>query len=314
MDASKKIYDVTVIMSTYNGEEYIQEQLDSLCCQEHVSINLVVRDDGSSDCTVNVIENYREKFNDLKIVNGENIGATASFHCAAKIANNSFNTKYYAFCDQDDIWEKDKLIRAIEKLEQLDNKKPTLYFSNLMMVNNSLKKIGMLLDDNIVSSDKQNPLSSICTYGCTCVFNDITLKKFVCLDEKNQFIYHDNWIYAVAVFLGNVFYDENSFILYRQTGNNVSGEKKKGFSLWWDRVNRLLHLSNEPRMYEAISINLLSNFNNELVDEDKKLLGLITNYRNSFIDRLKLIFTTRMYTKKFSKNICILGRIFVNRL
>lgn len=314
MNTVEKTYSVTVIMSTYNGEEYIVEQLNSLMRQINISIYLLVRDDGSSDNTVNIIKKYQSVFAGMIIFEENNIGATKSFHRAAKLAYENFQTDYYSFCDQDDIWEDEKLIKAIKELEKTDSYRPAMYFSNLMMVNNSKEKLGMLLDDSIVSKSRKNPMAAIYTYGCTCVFNSIALNKFICLKDRYQYIYHDNWLYSICVFLGTVIYDNKSYILYRQTGKNVSGEKKTGIMEWLNRMIKLKYLSGDKRIYESIAINLLAEFINDLYNEDIILLKEISNYRFKLSDKFKLIFNKRMYTKKLSKNICILGRICINRL
>lgn len=308
-------YKVTVIMSTYNGHKYIKEQLDSLIKQKDVLINLFIRDDGSSDDTVSIVKSYAEKFNDLKVIQEKNIGATASFHRAARLALNvGEETDYYAFCDQDDIWQEKKLITAINIISKKDGNKPNLYFSNLMMMNNNGELQGLLLNNDLVSDSRYNALAAIYTYGCTCVFNRTALEKFCCLDEKLNYIYHDNWLYSICSFLGNVWYDSESYLLYRQTGENVSGQKKTGISVWGQRFLKIFKLSEDKRIYESIALGLLLSFEKELLPEDIILLNQIKNYRHSIVDKMALITSKRMKTSNISKNLCIIGRIILGRL
>lgn len=310
----EKPYLVTVIMSTYNGHEYIEQQLESLLIQQGVRINLFVRDDGSKDNTIELIKLYSNKFNSLTIISEANIGATASFHRAAKLSLNSEITEYYAFCDQDDIWLEDKLITGIRKISHLDNKYPNLYFSNLMMMNNDGDLLGTLLDNSLVSCSSYNALAAIYAYGCTCVFNRSALEKFCCLPEANRYIYHDNWMYSICCFMGTVFYDQNSYMRYRQTGSNVSGEKKTGLSIWIQRLSKLFNLSEDKRIYESIAQNLVDSFQNQLNREDYIFLKRICNYRSSCKDKVYLLITKRMKTNRYTKNACIIGRILLNRL
>lgn len=307
---------VTVIMSTYNGSKYIKNQLDSLCLQKSVSIKLFVRDDGSSDNTVDIIELYRDKFELLKIVCEENIGATASFYRAAKMVDvdRNFDSDYYAFCDQDDIWLNVKLKTAIDKLQKNDSSKPILYYSNLMMMNNNNELLGMLIDNRNVPGSRYNALSAINTYGCTCVFNKIALDKFCRIQSKREFIYHDNWMYSVCSFLGMTYYDNSSYIKYRQTGSNVSGEKKTGLSLWKYRISKIFSLKQDNHLYENIAAELIDDFSDELQTYDIKLLTCIRNYRKSFRDKIYLLTTSRMKTGNVSKNVCVIGRILLNAL
>lgn len=307
-------YVVTIIMSTYNGDKYIKEQLDSLLVQEDVIINLLIRDDGSTDNTISVAELYRNKFNHFKIIKGTNVGATESFFYAAKFAlYDEFKADFYAFCDQDDIWLPNKLITAIQKIYKKNMNSPVLFFSNLMMMNEKGELIGKLLDDTIVSCDKYNAMAAIYTYGCTCVFNGAALEKFCCLQEQRK-IFHDNWLYAVCVFLGETIYDEYPYIYYRQTGKNVSGDKKSGMALWTQRVKKIFNPINDEHIYENIAINLIKYFQDEIDIDDRVLLEHILNYRKNFRDKLFLLLSKRMKTKKMSKNICIKGRILLNRL
>ena len=306
---------VTVIMSTYNGQKNIIEQLESLLNQRDVKINLLIRDDGSNDDTVSIINSYVDKFNKLVVICENNIGATLSFHRAAELAlKKCEETDYYAFCDQDDIWLDDKLITGIKAISNDSYKKPNLYFSNLMMMNNNKELIGMLIDDNLVSVSKSNALAAIYTYGCTCIFNRVALEKFCELNKELRYIYHDNWMYAVCIFLGSGHYDNDAHIRYRQTGENVSGEKKQGIKLWIHRFQLLFKFKEEKRIYESISKGLLECFVNEMDADDVCFLNLICNYRNNLYAKIKLLFSNKMKTKSLQKNICIFGRILTNRL
>lgn len=311
----KNQYYVTVILSTYNGHAYISQQLDSLINQKGVIINLFVRDDGSKDDTVAIIKSYSEKFNSVQIVEEPNVGATASFHRAARLAlEKCERTDYYAFCDQDDIWLEDKLISGIETIAIESDDKPNLYFSNLMMMNNDGELLGMLIDDSLVSCCRYNALAAIYAYGCTCIFNRVALQKFCMLSKEDYYIYHDNWMYAICSFLGTIKYDSESHIRYRQTGHNVSGEKKSGVKLWIHRINLLLFHTEDKRIYESIARALINCFSDDLNKEDACFLELLCNYRKSIKSKIQLLFSRRMKTKDLQKNICIVGRILINRL
>lgn len=306
--------ELTVLMSTYNGSKYIEQQLESLINQVGVIINLIVRDDGSQDNTVSILEKYKSKFNTLTIYAEKNVGATASFYKLLKYALSAKKTEYYAYCDQDDIWLENKLIVGIKNIENFDKSKPNLYFSNLMMMNNDGQLLGMLLDDKAISCNRSNALASIGTYGCTCIFNHVALEKISALNEVSHYIYHDNWTYSVCVFLGNVYYDSNSYIRYRQTGQNVSGTKKTGIANWINRISKLFKLKEDKRIYESIAFNLKELFDDELSDDDRVLLNQICTYRENFKNKVKLVFSKKMRTDRFSKNVCIIGRILLGVL
>ena len=118
---------VAILMSTYNGEKYLKEQLDSLLNQTYKNIDIYIRDDESKDSTVEIIENYMKSVDNIKLIKGKNLGFVKSFF---ELLKNVEEADYYAYCDQDDIWMEDKIQRVVEHLSKLDENKPNLYFSN----------------------------------------------------------------------------------------------------------------------------------------------------------------------------------------
>lgn len=211
---------VVILMSTYNGEKYLKEQLDSL---EHLDkidlqIDIKIRDDGSKDSTRDILNNYSQIYSNITWYHGSNKGPAYSF---LELLSNQKNYDYYAFCDQDDVWEKPKIIEAVKKLEKYDNK-PSLYFSAVNLVDANLKFITKnKLDINLSleTSLMANPV-----IGCTLVINN-RLKEIIDKSQIDGEIgMHDSWIYRISQCLGaNIIYDDNSYIKYRQHGNNVMG-------------------------------------------------------------------------------------------
>ena len=100
---------VIVVMSTYNGEKHLREQIDSILAQDRQPVSLLVRDDGSTDGTVQILEEY-EKQGALELIRGENLGVVGSF--ISLIARVADSADYIALSDQDDVWHADKLSRA----------------------------------------------------------------------------------------------------------------------------------------------------------------------------------------------------------
>ena len=128
---------VLVLLSTYNGEKYIETQVNSVLKQKKVDVDIFIRDDGSKDGTVAVIE----KLNDsrISIFKEENKGATNSFFKLIKKTPLQYD--YYALCDQDDYWEEDKLYAATVKLDNVDQTKPALYYSGQKLTDKNLQNI-----------------------------------------------------------------------------------------------------------------------------------------------------------------------------
>ena len=210
---------VAVLLSTYNGEKYIPCLLDSLKEQEGVELHVFVRDDGSKDSSVKLC---KEHLGDLATVFAEpNVGSTKSFMWL--LNNVPADYDYYAFCDQDDYWEKDKLARAVSFLENQPDVvcKPSLYFSGQKLVDEELKPI----DVHVIEQPKDVRTGVIFNQmaGCTAVFN----KALLLLAKKSPDAspkFHDSYLYRLCVaFEGNIVVDQESRIQYRQHGNNVVG-------------------------------------------------------------------------------------------
>ena len=102
--------EVVILISTYNGEKYLAEQLDSLLNQTYQNIKIFIRDDGSKDKTIDIIKEYQKKSEKIFLTEGKNIGFINSFFELLKLSNNA---DYYAYCDQDDVWMEDKIERAV---------------------------------------------------------------------------------------------------------------------------------------------------------------------------------------------------------
>lgn len=117
---------VAVVLSTYNGEKYIKKQIDSILRQTYKNIEIYVRDDGSKDKTVEILKRY-ENDRKIKLYVQENVGFIKSFFKCLSFCDDA---DYYAFCDQDDEWNEDKIERAVNLLNEKEQVKPLLYFSD----------------------------------------------------------------------------------------------------------------------------------------------------------------------------------------
>lgn len=215
---------VCVLMSTYNGEKYLVEQIESILIQKDVEVTLVVRDDGSSDSTISILNEYQKRGKLSLIRDGSNLGPACSF---MKLLYEAEDFDYYAFADQDDIWRKEKLIVAISMIKANEDR-PALYCSNQWILEEGRIK-GLRFayrEHGIVQAICGNVFS-----GCTMVFNK---KLFDILKQVNnrpsvdvlKSRMHDTWVIAVAECTGIVVYDENSYIEYRIHANNTVGLKK----------------------------------------------------------------------------------------
>lgn len=301
---------VTVLMSSYDGDKYISEQIESLLAQKGVEIRIVIRDDGSKDQTNNILSEYSSKCSEIILIKGDNCGAEESFNRLCKYAVEEESSDYYAFCDQDDVWDEDKLSVAINSLKGFDNTLPLLYFSNLKMVDENLNYIRDFYSKDEVFIDKSKTLVQIFTYGCTCVFNRKALEYYCQVEPQSTF--HDNWIYCICSYLGKVIYDPCGRIQYRQHENNLSGHRVTGLTLLAYRIKRLFK-GNLGHDFETMAKQML-HFSDDLSTKDKQIINLVAYYRNNLYSRIRLFFSCEYRTGNIFKDICIRYRILSNNL
>lgn len=207
---------VVVLMSTYNGEKYLEEQIQSILKQEQVIVRLFVRDDGSTDNTVNILQKYQNK-GKLEFYSGKNLKTARSF---IDLIFNAPKAEYYAFSDQDDVWKSNKLIDAVNTIKG-SSSRPTLYTGNYQLVNSNLSPINGSV--HITTTKFTTSLVASNAIGCSEVFN-YALLKILRKAKPGFLIMHDEWVHKVCLAVGGqVFYDKRKTILYRQHMNNVDG-------------------------------------------------------------------------------------------
>lgn len=280
------MYKVAVLMSTYNGEKYLAEQIDSIFLQNNVDITLFIRDDGSSDGTIEIIRTYLNDNTNIKLDIAKNVGVGNSFMQLVYDVGDEFD--FYAFADQDDIWLSDKLITAIAAIEPYNV--PALYVSNQILVDSRLNKIGMRFDANPDITYKQTMCQNKAT-GCTMVWNK-QLQKM--LSEKNRRPskellnrrIHDVWVSMVAGVTGKIIYDPNGYILYRQHANNVVGVRKTNIINQWIKK---IGDKNRRNGRSLLCKEIIRNYHDVLDSETRSDMQLYGNYNSSLKNKCRLI-------------------------
>ena len=299
-----------VLMSTYNGEKYLRAQLDSLLNQELVPDLIYIRDDGSKDDTVNILEEYASEHNFIKYYCGNNLRPAKSFF---ELINNCEQADYYALCDQDDVWFKDKLSIAISSLEKEDSNIPLLYCSKYTLTDKDLNPI----DSNVSSlynySDFAHSLIYHTAPGCTFVFNNEARKKIVKYDlNKEYFLIHDAIIHKVVCMFGKMILDNNSHMYYRQHSSNEIGMTSNKFKEFAGRVNRFVN-GNIKNYRSNTAKSLLNVYKDEIDDDKKELLNIVANYRSDSNLKKKLLkydgFKTNTINDLFFRILVYLGYI-----
>lgn len=233
-----------VLLSTYNGAAFIERQLISLLSQEYSPLSIIVRDDGSVDETAEIVGKYQRRYDNILFVAGSNIGVTSSFFSLLRMAPQ--DSQYFAFCDQDDEWAKDKISRAISMLGQAKDV-PRLYCSRLEIVDQDLKYLGLSAIPKRGPSLGNALVQNIVT-GCTAVFNDAARRLAIRSEPDTTRIFmHDWWMYLLVSAMGEVVYDPTPSIKYRQHASNVVGHAV-GLANFIKRVRRFIRERNAARL------------------------------------------------------------------
>lgn len=296
------MHSVTVLISTYNGEKYIREQLDSLIAQEGVEVNIIARDDGSTDSTPMILTEYVNRYDNIIFYQGENLGPAYSFVDLVKCAP---NVEYYAFCDQDDVWKKEKLFTAVSLLEKIDDDCPIMYYSNLFVVDESLNVIRKFLPNNYKKENKYNVIIDNMAAGCTVVFNNHA-KKYVerlAADKHQYILMHDAWIHLICSFFGKVVYDHDAYIYYRQHGDNTVGtmENRSFYKMIKEKLERFFDKTIEPRRLLATSFYNI--YFDLLQDEDVYRLSKLVNYKMNLKNRIDLLLDKRICAPSLKRDL-----------
>lgn len=306
---------VLIMLSTYNGQKYLREQLDSLYSQEGVDIHIIVRDDGSSDNTHAILEEYRNAYGKLTVLKEKNIGASLSFHrLLAEVSSSYPDYDYYAFCDQDDVWLSDKLITAVSALEKISSKFK-LYYCAATLVDAQLKALNRS-SGNVINNLPANIVASH-SLGCTQVFDQSLMQKAAIIGRKIEQLpdglyvpLHDGWTALVAYALkATVIYDAKPKILYRQHEHNVIGGGGNSYEKFKSRILRNTTGNKKSRKCETL-IKLLRN---EIPQDNLKLLDHCADYRNSFKKKMFVLFNKKLYQYGFSTNIGLFFMILFNK-
>ncbi|MBG9791216.1 rhamnosyltransferase WsfF [Paenibacillus dendritiformis] len=215
---------VQILVSTYNGEKYLAEQLDSLLQQTHSHFFITIRDDGSSDRTTAIIREYVSHYpHKIEAFYEKNVGVIASFF---NLLTNHVHkdTDYVCFCDQDDVWMPDKLERGIHALGGDTSDMPMMHITSTQMVNDMLQPLNYWPPAPRKGPSFFNALIENIAVGATMMINRPALGMMQRhVPHSGHIIMHDWWAYLVMSAFGKVIYDEKPSIYYRQHQRNVVG-------------------------------------------------------------------------------------------
>jgi glycosyltransferase involved in cell wall biosynthesis len=289
---------VAVLLSTFNGQDFLNEQLDSVLHQNGVYIELFIRDDGSSDETRNILNRYDNNYTNVHVVYGENIGVAKSFiELAIKVYRQYKAFDGYAFCDQDDLWFSGKVKSA---QELMNSTVPSLVATKFYISDDKLNPISKS------SFNEDFSLGNLIVEGqipgCVMHFNYKLLKDYVSVVdtvEGKRTVIHDHLLLLVCALKGEIYCTSDEQMHYRQHSNNVIGSSK-GI---WDSILKykkyLTRLRKSRTFYDEIVMltHLLDGVNSTREVSYALMSG------GGLFSRLNCAFSNVLYKRNFLSNL-----------
>lgn len=274
---------VEVVLSAYDGERWIAEQVDSVLAQQGVRVHLTVRDDGSRDGTAQVLAGYAAR-PDVTVRQGQNLGLPAAFF--RLIDESRAEADFLALCDQDDVWEPGKLARAVAALEPVSG--PAMYCARVLVVD---QRLDPLYPHELPwrGPSFANALVQNIALGCTVVLNRAA-RELLLGRWPRECVMHDAWIYLVLAGTGTVLYDPQLVVRYRQHGGNSVGMGRGPVSRLAGRVRRQLS-ADRPGKHGRQDRELQRLFEADLTPAALRELRQFLDSRDSVLPRLSYALT-----------------------
>ena len=258
---------IDILMATYNGEKYLSEQIDSIINQTYQGWNLLIRDDGSTDSTMEIIESYQKKDTRIKIS----------------------KAKLIMFSDQDDIWKKEKILRYLERLEKIKEFKneKIMIHSNSNLYREKNQKLNLFISDKFLEQKLENVFFNFFVQGATIMITK-SLKEFILPFPEEVYI-HDRYIHLLTDILFKRVFINESFMDYRQHENNQIG----GNTDWKKLISKRYFYEKDYKLIKKI----YELYKNRLNLEQKNMIESYFKITNVKQNRL------RRYTELKKSNI-----------
>lgn len=298
---------VAIILSTYNGSQYLPDFLRSLEAQTCRPNSLVWRDDGSVDETPQIVRQWAQKAGiRLQVLEGHNVGAARSFLTSIAAAESA---DVVMLADQDDVWLPEKIARAVAALQDHNNPtSPALYAARLQNVDRQLVPISLSAVPTNLDFES-TAYESVLT-GCTMAFNK-ALHKLLRIQPSGIVGMHDWWIHLIASTTGIVIYDKAAVILYRQHGGNVIGAAQpgiKGLRARWQMLRRAPARIRSSQIAMLIGLHAAS-----MKPEALALARMLVEGTHVPTKRLRAAFTVPIRRQSFANNLTTRVAILLNR-
>lgn len=304
---------VTVLLAVFSGEKYLREQIESILNQTVSDIKIVIRDDGSTDSSPQIIDNYAQKYPEkIFVLSGAPTGsAAANFGEMLKAVDDD----YIMFSDQDDVWFPDKVRKTLDlmlKTENGENDIPALVHTNLVVTDSRLKVISDSFFDyqKIYPEDLSLNRLLVQNYvtGCTVMINRALKNRALPIPEGAAM--HDWWLALSASAFGRIATENEPTIYYRQhSGNQVGAKAGGGLSLFVRKIKTFGKIKEDYTATYRQAAFMLAAYKDILDVDNKKILEEYLKLQTcGRIEKIKII---NRYNFKKSTKLRVLGQYFL---
>lgn len=297
------MWKVNVLLSTFNGEKYLEEQLDSLLNQTYQNIDIYIRDDGSHDKTLDIIKKYKEE-NVGKIFQIESFDNLGYPDCFWHMLKECKQADAYAFCDQDDIWRPQKIEYAVSQMKKGNPKSSLLYIHEYDNCDKDMRLISHHSLGDISSYQGYQLIFYTIAQGFSMVINDEM--RYTILKQKpfGQDLPHDGWLIWNAFYFGDIIYDNRILAKYRRhenaetsSGNNYVQMLKS----WWKKEV----IGNEMLRQEK-RIDYFLQVSNLKTDKEEYAIWKIFSYKSkSLRNYIKKVFFPKRLRKFWAGEVAL---------
>ena len=305
-------FSVLILMCTYNGQGFLDKQLESIQAQTFTDWHVAISDDGSEDETWNIAARYRRLWGQDKISLWHGPGRGFARNFVGHVCNKALVAKYYAWCDQDDVWEPDKLQTALNWLKQGPQEVPALYFGRTQLVSESDEFLGYSPLFRRPPTFTNALVQSI-GGGNTMVFNHATRLLLEEAGHALDIVSHDWWAYLlVSGAGGRMFYDANSYVRYRQHTRNLVGSNAG----WRARALRLrMMFEGRFKQWNTTNIAGLETVKHCLTDENRHVLEEFKALRaEPLVKRLLRLRRSGLYRQTLLGNLGLMMATVIRRI
>ncbi|WP_374951381.1 glycosyltransferase family 2 protein [Mucilaginibacter sp.] len=279
--------NISVVIATYNGQKYLEQQIESILRQTVTPDEIIVCDDCSTDGTAAILESYKQQELLTYVVNNAQLGVIGNFKKGVALAKAG---NYISLSDQDDEWMPDKLEKCANLLKTIDSERmPCMVYSDLMLVDKDDNILNMSFWNEVGQQEKyqhnlQTLLFNQFVNGCTMLFNPALARMFSEIPNQVRF-HHDDWIAVAAFAFGNVQRIDEPLVRYRKHDNNVTIEAdKKPRSRYRSIREQLLKVVKGQDDFLAIRLELANLFYGEYA---LKMTGEVKMYFEKFLSLQK---------------------------